>query len=131
MKRRIAKDVDEYITWFPPEVTKRLEKVRRTIHQAVPGAQEKISYAIPTITVDGRYLLYFAAFDQHLSVYPAPRGAADFADELAEYEGGKGTVQFPHDQPVPYDLVRRMARYRLDELKKTSSSKAAKKETRC
>jgi len=117
MPRRRAKDIDEYIGWHPPAVRERLEKVRATIHRAAPGAEEKISYDIPTITVDGRPLLYFAAFVKHLSVYPAPRGNPAFSDELAQYAGGKGTAQFPHGAPVPYDLITRMAKHHLDRIR--------------
>ena len=126
MPRRKATDIDEYISWHPPEVRKRLEKVRATIHRAAPGAEEKISYDIPTIVVDGRYLLYFAAFEKHLSVYPAPRGDPAFAEELSRYPGGKGTVQFRHDAPVPYDLVTRMARHHLDRIRSKKETRRAK-----
>lgn len=132
--RRTPADVDDYLSWFDGDVRKRLEKVRQTIRKAAPGSTEKISYAIPTIVVDGKYLLYFAAFDKHLSVYPAPRGAPGLADELAQYAGGKGTVQFPHDQPIPYDLIRRMALHHLERIrakrpgpKKGATKPAAKK----
>ena len=131
MKRRPkAKDIDDYISRHPPDVRKRLSKLRATIHDAAPGAGEKISYDIPTITLDDRPLLYFAAFAKHVSVYPAPRGAAAFADELSAYAGGKGTVQFRHDAPVPYDLVARMAKHHLARIRPTAphtKSTAAKK----
>jgi len=129
MKRgRKAKDVDEYISWYPGEVGERLEKVRRTARKVAPRAAETISYDIPTITVDGRSMLYFAAFADHLSIYPAPRGAPEFADELEQYAGGKGTLQVPHDQPVPYDLIERIARHhlaRIEAAKKAPAKKSA------
>ena len=118
---RKATDVDDYISWHPPEVQQRLAKLRATIHEAVSGAGEKISYDIPTITLDGRSLLYFAAFAKHVSVYPAPRGAPGFADALSPYPGGKGTVQFAHDAPLPYDLVRRMALHHAERIRTASA----------
>ena len=131
MKRgRKAKDVDDYISWYPGEVGKRLEKIRRTVRKVSKASAEKISYDIPTIIVDGRPMLYFAAFADHLSVYPAPRGASEFADELKQYAGGKGTLQLPHDQPVPYDLIERIARHhlaRIEGARKPAAKKSAKK----
>src|SRR5262245_29171492 len=100
MKSNVSapRDVDEYIAGFPNEVRTILEKIRVTIRKAAPGAQEKISYRIPTVTLDGKYLIYFAAFQKHVGIYPAPRGADEFQEELARYGGGKGTVQFPFDK---------------------------------
>lgn len=119
---RKPKDIDDYISWYPPAVAKRLERIRATIHKAAPGAVEKISYDIPTIAIHDRHLLYFAAFAKHISVYPAPRAAPELADELSAYAGGKGTVQFPHDAPLPYDLVKRMARYHLERIRARKAS---------
>lgn len=116
MKRRNARDVDEYIGWFAGDVRARLERIRATAHAAAPGAAEKISYAIPTLTIGGRPLIYFAAFDRHVSVYPVPRGHPEWKSELAGYAGGKGTLKLPHDQPIPYDLIDRVTRFRLAEL---------------
>lgn len=107
-------DIDEYIADFPPNVQKLLQRVRKTIQKAAPDAEEAISYAIPTFRLNGN-LVHFAGFKNHISVYPAPRGVAEFKKELAQYEGGKGTVQFPLDQPVPYDLITRIVKYRITE----------------
>ena len=109
------RDVDEYIAGFPNEVRTILEKVRTTIRKAAPGAQEKISYRIPTFTLDGKYLIYFAAFQKHVGLYPAPRGAEEFKEELAAYGGGKGTVQFPFDKPIPFGLITRIVKFRIKE----------------
>ena len=109
------RDVDEYIAGFPNEVRTILEKVRTTIRKAAPGAQEKISYRIPTFTLDGKYLIYFAAFQKHVGLYPAPRGAEEFKEELAAYGGGKGTVQFSFDKPIPFGLITRIVKFRIKE----------------
>lgn len=116
MDRRTAADIDEYISWFPDDVRKILTKIRSTIKKAAPKAVESITYQIPTFKVDGKVLIYFAAFKKHVSVYPAPRDADEFKNELKDYKGGKGTVQFPLDSPVPYELISRIVRFRLAKL---------------
>ena len=114
-KRVTSKDVDEYIAGFPDDVQKILKKIRTTIRKAAPKAEEKISYGIPTFTLNGRPFIYFAGFKNHVSVYPAPRGSAEFKKELAGYKGGKGTVQFPLDKPIPYELITRIVKFRIKE----------------
>jgi uncharacterized protein YdhG (YjbR/CyaY superfamily) len=109
------KTVDEYIALFPLEVQERLQKIRATIKKAAPKAEETISYQLPTFTLGGKYLIYFAAFKKHVSVYPAPRGAEVFKEELAKYKGGKGTVQFPLDKPIPFSLISRIVKFRVKE----------------
>ena len=111
-KRSAFRTVDEYLKTFPPAVRTILEKIRKTIMSAAPGAEETISYGIPGYKYHGM-LIYFAGFKNHVSVYPAPRSAEEFKKELATYEGGKGTVQFPLGKPVPLDLVRRIVRFRM------------------
>ena len=110
--RTAPKDIDAYIAGFPSDVQKRLERIRKTIQKAVPAAKEAIKYQIPTFVLDGRNLIHFAAFREHIGVYPAPRGDEQFQEELSAYAGGKGTVQFPHDEPLPLDLIKRIVRYR-------------------
>lgn len=114
-KRTAPKDIDDYIAGFPEEVQKILKKVRTTIRQTAPEAEETISYQIPTFKLNGTYLIYFAGFKNHISLYPAPRGAEEFKKELSAYEGGKGTVQFPLDQPIPYDLIKRIVKFKVKE----------------
>lgn len=129
MKSRGPADIDEYIHGFPANVQKILQKVRKTIKKAAPDAQEVISYQMPAFKLN-RIVVYFAGYQNHISLYPAPRGAAAFKKELAEYAGGKGTVQFPLDQPVPYDLVTRIVKYRVEEnaaLENARSKKGSKK----
>ncbi|HZI63106.1 MAG TPA: DUF1801 domain-containing protein [Pyrinomonadaceae bacterium] len=112
--KNVPADVDEYIAGFPSDVQKILQRIRRTVQKAAPGAEEAISYAIPTFKLNGN-LVHFAGYKNHVSLYPAPRGAAQFKKELAQYEGGKGTVQFPLGQPVPYDLITRIVKHRIAE----------------
>ena len=107
--------IDEYIKNLPKDVRSILEKIRQTIKKAAPGAEETISYQIPTFKLNGNYLIYFAGFRNHVSLYPAPRGIEVFKEELSLYKGGKGTVQFPLDKPIPYDLVRRIVKFRVKE----------------
>jgi uncharacterized protein YdhG (YjbR/CyaY superfamily) len=113
--KKAAADIDEYIAGFPTEVQKRLQRIRKTIRKAAPDAEEVISYRMPAFKLN-RVLVYFAGYQNHISLYPAPRGAKEFKKELAQYEGGKGTVQFPLDKPVPYDLVTRIVKHRINEV---------------
>lgn len=131
MKRAVAKDIDEYIEGFPDDVQKILQKIRKTIRKAAPAAEEAISYAIPTFKLDG-YLIYFAGFQRHVSVYPAPRGVKEFAADMERYQAGKGTVRFSLDEPVPYELITRIVKYRAGENSarlsaKKKSAKSSKK----
>jgi uncharacterized protein YdhG (YjbR/CyaY superfamily) len=109
------KTIDEYIAGFPGNVQALLEQIRATIRKAAPGAQETISYQMPTFTLDGSYLVYFAAYKKHIGLYPAPIGVAEFEQDLAAYRAGKGTVRFPLDKPIPFDLISKIVKYRLEE----------------
>jgi len=109
------RSVDEYIKAFPKDVQDLLEKMRQTIKKAAPGAVEVISYQMPTFKLKGKNLVYFAAFKNHIGFYPVPSGVAAFKKELSPYKQGKGSVQFPFDKPVPYDLVRRIVQFRARE----------------
>jgi uncharacterized protein YdhG (YjbR/CyaY superfamily) len=100
--------VDDYISSFPEDVQAVLEQVRRTIHRAVPRAGETISYQIPTITLDGKYLVYFAGWKQHISLYPLPDMDEGLEQEIAPYKAGKGTVRFPLEEPIPHDLIKKL-----------------------
>ena len=128
MKRPAPEEIDDYIDGFPPNVKKILQKIRKTIQKAAPGAKEVISYQMPAFKLN-RVFIYFAGYQKHVSVYPAPRGVAAFKKELAEYEGGKGTVQFQLNQPVPYDLITRIVKYRVEEDSAKGNSKYKKKAT--
>ena len=117
MPRPKPENIDEYIAGFPAATQKSLKLIRATIRKAAPKAEETISYAIPAYKLYGTALIYFAAFTNHVSVYPAPRGKDEFREELAQYKGGKGTVQFPLDKPIPTDLITRIVKFRSKNLK--------------
>lgn len=108
------KDIDAYIAGFPDEVQERLQKVRATIAKAAPAATEAIKYRLPTFVLHGN-LIHFGAFKTHLGLYATPTGHAKFAEELAPYVSGKGSVQFPFDKPIPYALIGRIAKFRAKE----------------
>jgi len=114
LKKGVVNTVDDYLKTFPPTVRSVLEKIRRAIRSAAPGAEETISYGIAGYKYHGM-LIYFAGYKNHVSIYPAPRTVPAFKKELADYKGGKGTVQFPLDKPLPLDLVKRIVRYRMKE----------------
>ena len=109
------KTIDEYIKTFPKDVQAILEKMRQTIRKAAPEAVETISYQMPTFKLNGRGLVYFAGFKNHVGFYPIPSGIAAFEKELSPYKQGKGSVQFPLDKPVPYDLVRKIVIFRMKQ----------------
>jgi uncharacterized protein YdhG (YjbR/CyaY superfamily) len=120
--------IDAYIADFSPEIQEKLEAVRRTVREAAPDAKEIISYQMPTFYLKGN-LVHFAAFKQHIGFYPAPSGIEAFQEELAAYKGAKGSVQFPLDQPLPLELVRRITAFRVEEnLAKGKKKTAAKKQ---
>jgi uncharacterized protein YdhG (YjbR/CyaY superfamily) len=114
--------IDEYIANFPDDVQKILQKVRKIIRQTAPDAQEKINYGIPTLTLNGN-LVHFAGFKNHIGFYPTPSGIEKFKKELSEYEGAKGSVKFPLNQPIPYDLIKKITEFRVKE----QQAKAKKK----
>jgi uncharacterized protein YdhG (YjbR/CyaY superfamily) len=125
--RTAPKSIDAYIAGFPPDVQEILEKVRATIRQAAPNAEEAISYQIPTFTLKGSYLIYFAAYKKHISLYPAPRGVEKFKKELSAYEGGKGTARFPLEKPIPFGLIRRIVKFKVKENLEKAKAKGKKK----
>jgi len=106
--------IDDYIDGFPSHVKARLRKLRSTIKRAAPLATEKIAYRIPTFYLDGN-LVHFAAFAHHIGFYPGANGIATFRDALAQYKHAKGSVQFPHDEPLPLDLVAEIVEFRVGE----------------
>jgi uncharacterized protein YdhG (YjbR/CyaY superfamily) len=105
-------EIDEYIAGFPPAVRRRLTALRKTIRQHAPGAEERISYRIPTFYLDGN-LVYFAAYEHHVGFYPGAAGIAAFRDRIAGFKSAKGSVQFPHDEPLPLDLVAEIVQFRV------------------
>ncbi|MCV9926520.1 DUF1801 domain-containing protein [Flavobacterium sp. LS1R49] len=108
------KNIDEYIVDFPEEIQKILEQIRMTIKKAAPDAKEKISYAIPTFTLNGN-LVHFAAFKNHIGFYAMPSGNEAFQEELSIYKSGKGSIQFPLNKPMPLDLITKIINFRVKE----------------
>ena len=109
-------DVQEYLQAFTVEVATVLAQVRQTVLDAAPlDAEERISYRIPTVTVDGRPLVHYAGWTAHVSVYPVPAGDDAYQQEIAEYRSGRGTLKFRLDRPVPYDLIARTVALLLAE----------------
>lgn len=106
--------IDEYIETFPEDVQRILEKIRQTIRKTALKAEETISYQMPTFKLNGEYLVYFSAYKKHIGFYPLPLGN-DALKELAPYQGPKGAVRFPIDEPIPYDLVRKIVLFRMKE----------------
>jgi len=119
-------NIDEYIALYPPDVQAILEKIRQTIRQAAPDAQEAIKYGIPTFVLHGN-LVHFGAYQKHIGFYPAPTGIEQFKNELAVYGRSKGTIQFPLDEPIPYDLITRIVAFRVKENTEKASAKRKKK----
>jgi uncharacterized protein YdhG (YjbR/CyaY superfamily) len=107
--------IDEYIKSFPKNIQTILEKMRQTIREAAPEAVEAISYQMPTFKLNGKNLVHFAAFENHIGFYPVPSGIEAFKKELSPYKQGKGSVQFPLEKPIPYDLVEKIVKYRVKE----------------
>jgi uncharacterized protein YdhG (YjbR/CyaY superfamily) len=120
-----TKSIDKYIAAFPEEVQPVLEKMRSIIRATAPGAGETIKYGIPTFTLGGN-LIHFGGYRKHIGLYPAPRGNDEFKDELARYQGGKGTVQFPLDKPLPVSLIKRIVKFRLKDLRQKADLKKRK-----
>ena len=113
-QRLKAADIDSYIAAFPPSVRARLRKLRTAIRRAAPDAREKISYRIPTFALCGN-LVHFAAYEHHIGFYPGASGVKKFARELGAYRFAKGSVQLPHDRPLPLDLIAAIVRFRRAE----------------
>jgi uncharacterized protein YdhG (YjbR/CyaY superfamily) len=106
--------IDEYIAGFPSDVQEILQRIRTTIREAAPDAEEAIKYQLPTFVLKGN-LVHFGAFKKHIGFYSTPSGHQEFQEELSAYKGAKGSVQFPLDQPMPLDLIRRVVRFRVKE----------------
>ncbi len=113
---RVA-SVDAYLRQFDGEVRKRLDAMRATIRTTAPDAVESIAYGMPAYKLDRRPLVYFAGYDRHVGFYATPNGHEAFAEEFARYAQGKGSVQFPHSEPLPLDLVRRVVEFRVGTIR--------------
>jgi uncharacterized protein YdhG (YjbR/CyaY superfamily) len=121
-KKAIFRSMDEYIATFPENVQTIMKQLRSTI-QAAPEAGEKISYNMPTFTLNGTYLVYFAGWKNHIAFYGAPRGNPEFKEDLLPYESGAGTLQFPYEKPLPYNLITEIVKFRAEEIRKRTSRK--------
>jgi uncharacterized protein YdhG (YjbR/CyaY superfamily) len=121
------KTIDDYIQSFPESIQNILEKIRQTIHKAAPEAVETISYSMPAFRQNGP-LVYYAAFKNHIGFYPTPSAIGEFRAELSRYKSSKGAVQFPLAEPVPFDLIEKIVRFRVKEnLAKNASKKLVSK----
>jgi uncharacterized protein YdhG (YjbR/CyaY superfamily) len=109
------KSVDEYIKTFPKDIQSLLDRVRATIIEKAPEAIESIAYGMPAYKTNGKPLVYFAGFKNHIGFYATPTGHSKFADELSKYKQGKGSVQFPLDKPIPYELIEQIVEFRVIE----------------
>lgn len=115
--------IDEYIGIFPKDVQKIMDKLRETIKTAAPEVEEAISYDMPTFNLNGKYLVYFAGWKTHIAFYGAPRGNAEFKEDLSAYESGAGTLKFPLDKPMPYGLITKIVKFRAAENQKGTDKK--------
>lgn len=115
-KKSEIQTIDSYIKQFPKEVQVILEKIRETIHTASPDAMEAISYQMPTFKLHGKNLVHFAAWKKHIGFYATPSGNEAFKKELSVYQGAKGSVQFPLDKPMPFELIKKIALFRAKEI---------------
>jgi uncharacterized protein YdhG (YjbR/CyaY superfamily) len=110
-----SKNVDNYILAFPKNVQEILNHIRTIIKEKAPDAVESISYGMPGYKTQGRPLVYFSGYEKHIGFYATPTGHEKFADELSKYKQGKGSVQFPIDKPIPWDLIARIVEFRVME----------------
>lgn len=118
--------IDAYIATFPAEVQSRLQQIRAAIRSLVPEADEVIKYAIPTYVFAGVNLVHFAGYQHHIGFYPIPSSMKAFEKELSPYKKGKGSVQFPLDQPLPLTLIKKIVAFRLKEVLDQQQSKKKK-----
>ena len=113
-------NVDDYIRSCPAEAQVVLEEIRRRVHDIAPKVGETISYQMPAFKLNGKNLVYFAGWQKHIGFYATPGGNEAFKKELSPYQGAKGSVQFPLDQPMPYELIKKIAIFRMEEIQRTN-----------
>ena len=118
--------IDEYILQFPPEIQEILQMLRKVIKESAPDAKEKISWRMPTFELHGN-LVHFAAFKNHIGFYPSPSGIDNFKQELSEYKGAKGSIQFPIKKTIPYELISKIVKFRVSENIKLAEDKSKKR----
>ncbi len=112
-----SKTIKTYIEELPENIQNVLQQVYNAAKEVLPGTEETISYGMPTFKLDGKNIVHFAAFKNHIGFYPTPDGINEFQKELSQYKGAKGSVQFPLDKPIPLDLIKRMTLFRLNKVK--------------
>ncbi|HKZ95220.1 MAG TPA: DUF1801 domain-containing protein [Candidatus Bathyarchaeia archaeon] len=110
-----SKTMDEYVAKFPKNVRDVLQELRRVIRESAPKAEETISYGIPTFDLNGRHLVHFAAYKNHVGFYPTSSGIKAFKKELSPFKTSRGTAQFPLSKPIPFDLVKKIVKFRVKE----------------
>lgn len=118
--------IDEYIKTFPKDIQNILEKVRQAIKESAPGAEEAISYQMPTFKLNGN-LVHFAGYKNHIGFYPTPSGTEAFKKEIAVYRAGKGSIQFPIDKPIPISLIKKIVKFRVKESAEAGIKSSKKK----
>jgi uncharacterized protein YdhG (YjbR/CyaY superfamily) len=122
----VFNSIDEYILHFPEDIQLILRELRLVIKDTAPEAEEKISYQMPTFYLHGN-LVHFAAYKNHIGFYPTPTGIEKFKEEMSNYKFAKGSVQFPINQPMPFELIRKIVEFRVNENKKKAEEKSKKK----
>src|SRR5689334_21001914 len=128
-KPTAPRNINEYIAAFPPDIQKILKKIRLTISQAAPEAEEAMSYQMPTFDLKGN-LVHFAAFKNHIGLYPTPSGTEAFKHEISIYQGAKGSIKFPIDKPLPMELIKEIVKFRVAENLEKAEKKSGKKKNR-
>ena len=126
MKTAKPNNIDQYIARFPSDVQAILQRIRATIRKAAPRADEKISYGIPAFAWHGN-LIFFAAYKNHIGIYPAPRGVAEFKVALSKFDGGKGTLKIPLEKTIPFGLIGRIVKYRVKQNREKAAPKQKKR----
>ena len=111
-------NIDQYIKDFPKDIQDILEKIRQIIKEVSPESKEIINYKIPTFKLNGKNLVHFAAWNNHIGFYPTPSGIENFKEELSEYKTAKGSVKFPIKSPIPYDLIKKIVIFRKKSIEK-------------
>ena len=119
MNNKTIKSIDEYIGAFPPDIQKILTQIRQIIQKEAPNVEESIAYGMTAYKINGKPLVYFAVFKNHIGLYPTPQGIEFFNKELSKYKHAKGSVQFPINEPIPLDLINKIVKFRAQETHKS------------
>ncbi len=114
--KKVVITFDVYVLSFPPKVQLIMKKLRRIIRAAAPKAEESIAYGMPAYKLNGKPLVYFAGWSEHIGFYPTPAGTKQFSKQLSKYSPAKGSVRFPLDQPIPYDLIEKIVLFRVRQI---------------